>query len=106
VVKNTVQHQAHPPGLELIGENPQILARAKTTVNFIIIGGVIAMTIALEHWSEIDGVCAKVLNMVKPVQHLAQARYWVRTEIISMWRAKRPERVDMIKNAVLMNACQ
>ena len=104
VVEDAIKHQAHAACLQLPGKFCQFSAGAKPAVDVEIIGSVIAVAAGLEHRSKVKCVGAQHLNVIEPTQDLTQAGLGIRLEVVEMRRTACSERINVIKNAVLIDS--
>ena len=86
--------------MQICDELRQCFIRPKAPVHVIIIRCVVAMRTGLKDGSEIKRVDPQPAQMVNPFMDLFQPRHGRGVKIISLWRATKPQRVNVIKNRI------
>ena len=102
VVEHAVQEHADALGVAGVHHATQVVVGAQAHVNLVVIDGVVAVGLTLEHGVQHKTGHAKPRHVVNPavVNQLKQAM--LQHAIVLVWRTGQAQRIDLVGNGILV----
>ena len=101
MVENAVKDDPDAVFVELVADEAEGIVVAETTVNGLVVNGIVAVLDRLENGSEVNGVNIHLLEMRYPVEHLVETVDHI-ASVIEFGCSAEAERVDVVDYGVVI----
>ena len=102
MVEDSVQHHPDAGLMQGIAHTGKILVRAQAGVNFLVVPGVVAMGVRLEHRGEVHRAGVQLFQMLHPVQHFQNAALGL--PVVLKGRAAKAHRINLVEHGGILPA--
>ena len=99
MVEHAVQHDLDAVFVQGVAHRSKVLVRAEAAVDFAEVAGVVAVAVGFKDRGKVYRVAAELCDVLRPVRNLRDAVY--QHTIVDARRAAEPDRVDLIKYALI-----